>query len=774
MRLPRFTLRRALLAVLLLLLAAGVAAPFFRAGQFEARIRETLEQSLGGRRVEMEDVRFSLFRGPGFSLRKVVIGEDPAIGIEPFAYVDSIDARLRLRSLWTGRLEFSSLRMAQPSVNLVKPGVGPWNFQVLLGRASGGELPEIHVRGGRINFKFGDIKSVFYFSDADLDIAAPSASADRIAVSFSGEPARTDRTSLAFGKLAGNGLWRPDQGDGGRLRLDLRLERSAIGELVALIHGQDVGVHGWMAAAARLEGPLSDLNISGEAQLEEIHRWDLMPPYAQGGPLRFQGRLDLPSQHLELETVEKENSALAVRFRASDYLSKPRWGFTLSLKELSLQPVLEVARHMGSAIPDGVLAKGGIAGVIGYSPEEGFQGTVNVPVAVIQAPSASPVRFERAQIVLDGSQVRLVSAQVRSEPGEAAEVRADYSLTTRELDLRITVDELEIAKSPPGSGLLLGIVRVPFLGAFRGGSAAGTLRYRHSEKTAGNWQGTLDVKGASVSVPGLAEPFELTAARLQLRPTGFIVTNASGRIGGAEAAAELRFDAVAKRPAHWECRILEIDGEELERILMPALRRERGFLSRTLGLGRVPVPLWMQERRSQGILEIRSFHVAGLRVERMKARVFWDQAKLHITDFTASLRNGSVNGHMTVDLQGAEPVYEVNAAVRGMRWKDGVLNWDTRIRMRSAGTALGASLRAEGSFDGRSLALDPEARLRRIAGDYEMTWRKGVPAVNLRDVRAVTSKGVFVGSGASQPDGQVRLDLAGEDEHLTLPVSLIK
>jgi len=90
---------------------------------------------------------------------------------------------------------------------------------------------------------------------------------------------------------------------GGNLDLEVRLDQSSMGELVTLIHGHDIGVHGQVSGQATLRGPLSGLDVSGRLQLSEIHRWDLLPPYAQGGPLNFRGTLDLLSQNLDLETV---------------------------------------------------------------------------------------------------------------------------------------------------------------------------------------------------------------------------------------------------------------------------------------------------------------------------------------------------------------------------------------------------------------------------------------------------------------------------------------
>src|SRR2546426_10503477 len=96
-----------LLAGLAVFLMAGIAAPFFSADSFRDRIGKALEASLG-RKVKIGKVRFDLFGGPGFTISEVEIADDPAFGIEPIAQFPmdgSLDARLQLKSLWTGKLE---------------------------------------------------------------------------------------------------------------------------------------------------------------------------------------------------------------------------------------------------------------------------------------------------------------------------------------------------------------------------------------------------------------------------------------------------------------------------------------------------------------------------------------------------------------------------------------------------------------------------------------------------------------------------------------------
>lgn len=114
------TKRRVWLGVLLLLLVL-VAAPFWKADRFSPALAASLERALQ-RKVEVGSVRLHLLTGPGFTLSDVVIHEDPSISAEPLAYVTSLVVRLRIGALLRGAIEFSALRLEEPSVNLMQIG----------------------------------------------------------------------------------------------------------------------------------------------------------------------------------------------------------------------------------------------------------------------------------------------------------------------------------------------------------------------------------------------------------------------------------------------------------------------------------------------------------------------------------------------------------------------------------------------------------------------------------------------------------------------------
>ena len=184
--------------VLVAIAALGVALPYAPVDFLKAPLERALERGLG-RKVEVDAVSLTLFSGPGASLDGVTIHDDPRAGIEPFAYANTLDARISLLGLLRGRLEFSSLHLNDATFNLVKPDNAPWNFQMLLNQTTpaAASLPTIKVRGGRVNFKFAQTKSVLYFDDTDLDVSPGDNGA--VELRFSGVPARTDQSAQNFG-----------------------------------------------------------------------------------------------------------------------------------------------------------------------------------------------------------------------------------------------------------------------------------------------------------------------------------------------------------------------------------------------------------------------------------------------------------------------------------------------------------------------------------------------------------------------------------------------
>ena len=431
-------------AILALLVSVGLAALYLPLDFLRPPVVRALERALG-RRVDVGHVHVNLFGMPGFTFEDVVINEDPRAGIEPFAYVPSLNAGVRALSLLRRRLDFSSLNLGDATVNLAKSGSGTWNFQFLFEEASRHQaaLPVIKMRGGRVNFKFGDTKSVFYFDDADLDVSPYGKGSAELR--FWGAPSRTDRPARDFGHLFVRGNWAAPTAKGREPRVDLRveLERGELDEVSRLADPRGFGLHGIVSLQAQLGGPPEALKVTGGLRIEDVHRWDLLPQRG-GWTVPFEGTLDLTTQRLELASAaEASPSSVAFKFGVSNFLSSPQWEASAHLNRVPFSALLEIARHMGAAIPDKAAAEGGVSGEVSYTQNGGLAGRFELGDASLNLPGVEPLRSESAAISVGEGAIQFES-NVQIGPKESAEIEARYSLSAprdwnapRDLDVRI-------------------------------------------------------------------------------------------------------------------------------------------------------------------------------------------------------------------------------------------------------------------------------------------------------------------------------------------------
>jgi hypothetical protein len=738
-----------------LLLGAAVLPPLVNADRFAAGIRRSLERELG-RAVEVGQVRVHLFPTPGFTVGNVVIGEDPAWGLEPVAYVTALYARPKLSSLWTGRLEFASLELSEPSVNLVRvtgsDGAARWNFEPLLARAVAARLPDIGIVDGRINFKSGDAKSVFYFTNTQASIDTPSGTGADWRVRFSGEPARTDRAAHGFGRLEGSGRWRPN----GSLHLDLRLEKSAVAEMITLVSGGDVGVHGLCSARLRLAGKPDGLKIAGLLQIEDVHRWDMLPPHGGGWVLGLDGRIDLWRQRIELSVAPQgDQPPLLLRLRAWDYLSKPRWGIIATFQRTPLAPLVEVARHMGVPIPAGIAAKGEMAGALGYSGGGELAGCMRVSGAALGSPGAPAVSFEDAELVFDGPRVEL-RPTIAHAAGDDARIQAAYYWNTRLFDIAVGTDGMQIASG--GSRAVL--ATAPLLQQISSGAWQGLLRCQRLPDGTLLWTGRAGLEDAQIAAPGFAEPVRLESAIVRLMGRRVAVENIEAQLGAVEWQGAYRYDPQLARPHWFRIAIPELSAGVAEDLLLPVLRRSRGFLARTLGIGSGLPPGWLAARRAEGTLRIGELEVGELKSQQVRAHVVWDGETVKLTGITARVLGGKVEATLAADLRASTPSYRLDYRLDDADWKGGTVSSEGALRTSGTGIQTLKNLRAEGSFGARRLELDPAAELDEITGTYQLTWRGGRPIFRFADLVASVGEARYSGKGASREDGALLVELS--------------
>ena len=770
MRRPLRTLFKIGGVALALLLIAGITAPAFgdRVGQ---KVRVSLERALG-RPVEFQGpVRFSLFRGLGVSVERVVIHEDPAIGIEPIAYVEGgMEVRPSFWSLLSGKLAIASIRLEDASINLSKSGPadqpGRWNFLSFVNRSAMSAAPAIHVRNGRINFKFGETKSVFYLTETDFDLAPPGSSRAGWSVYCSAKPARTDRPGQGLGSFTLEGRWfvTPE-----RVDLDLVLDKTGLGELTALAQGQSGNVHGTISSHLHLGGPVGNIGIQGRLTIEDVHRWDLLPPGGHGWPLDIRGRLDLEGARLELQSNPPGNAALPlwVVFRADDYLSRPRWAVTVNWNRFPIAPVLDLARHMGAQFPPRLQLSGSMDGAIGYSGQGSFQGELELRDAAVTIPDSQPVSFEQAQVVVDHGHARLAPALVRTAGGDQARLEADYDMDSDTLDLAISADAMPV--DAPRAQVAL--AAVPWLEQVRSGQWSGDLHYHRETGQAVGWSGRLQVTGARIDVPGLADPLELTSARAQIDGARVVLDRVEAQAGKLAFTGEYRYEPGAARPHRVRLRAEEVDAASLERELEPTLARSSSLIARALG--RVSLPDWLRGRGVEGTVQFDSLLVAGARLENFRGRLLWEGAHAEMDGVQAKFEGAAVSGKLAVNLRSSLPAYRFTGKVKGLGWQSGKLDAEGAIETSGTGARLLAGLTAKGTFAGTALDVGA-APLETVSGSYALAWSQGAPRWQLTNLALHVEDETYTGSGATEGDGRLVIVFTNGAREMRMSGSLAK
>jgi hypothetical protein len=750
-------MKRWLIAAPAALAILGVSARYLPVDFVRPNIERALERGLG-RKVQVGEVHLSFLTGLGFTIDGVTIHEDARAGIEPFMYVETLEARVRMLALLKRRLQFSSLHLAgdTTAINLVKTESGPWNFQFLLGSAAAaaGQMPEIKMRGGRVNFKFGDTKSILYFNDADLDVSPYGSNS--VEVRFSGAPSRTDRSAQNFGHFFVRGNW-----NGERLDMRVELERSALDEVARLLDQRGFGVHGVIAMAAQLSGSPSHLEVAGQMQLDDIHRWDLLPKRGGGWKLGYKGTLDLRGETLVLEsTGGTPNPPLALHFRAADFLSRPRWEVGVDVNQVPLATLFEVVRHMGAALPEKLAADGSVSGAVQYSEATGATGRIELQDGSLTLPEAEPLSASTAAFTFGDSTVSMESSTVRISENESAEVEGRYGFGENAgLDLKITTRGLSVAGLRP-----FGLTAIPIIDQTSQGTWKGWARYRiapeNDEDNRGEWSGEYELQNARIAVDGLADPVRIQSAAVSLNGPRVAVTRIKGRAGDVAFTGEYRLDQAAPRRHRFKLAIPEADAAELQRLFAPALQRDRSFLARALRLGAAALPEWLSARKADGSISINALTAGDKTVRIENARVVWDGPVIRFTKVNAKTDPESFEGDVSMDLSGRAPRYHLDGNLRDVAYGGGKIDFDGTLDSEGSGIQLLTSLKGEGRFHGRSIAFAPEADFRTASGWFEVTAGVSGARWKITNLEVLQNGESYVGNGVTQPDGKLVLELA--------------
>ncbi len=128
-------------AVILLLLILIIALPFLiDLNKYQDRYRPLIEEALN-RKVELQDIRLTIWPRIGARIGGFVVQDDPAFRSGPFASLASLDVGVKLLPLLKARVEVEEITLRDPVILVLKNSQGQLNISTIGAKPAGPPAP---------------------------------------------------------------------------------------------------------------------------------------------------------------------------------------------------------------------------------------------------------------------------------------------------------------------------------------------------------------------------------------------------------------------------------------------------------------------------------------------------------------------------------------------------------------------------------------------------------------------------------------------------------
>jgi AsmA family/AsmA-like C-terminal region len=747
----RRTSRRLMSAVLLIVFLSLIVPPFVNVNRYRNRVAGAISRALG-RDVNVASIQLRLLPRPGLVLSNFVVADAPSYGAEPMLRADKVTAYIRLTSLWRGRMEIGTLDLDNPSLNLVRRSDGRWNVEDLLERASQaspaptGErraesrprFPYVGASSGRINFKLGEAKKPFAFTDADFALWLDSESS--WGVRLEARPVRTD----------------VNISDTGTLKLDGRFQRAAnlrdtvvylrinfsdgpLGQLTKLAYGRDRGWRGTVRTSSVLTGSVARLNVTLDAQVDDFRRYDI----ASGETLRLRSHctgsyssVDDTLSDLQCESPVA-SGVLRVRGEAQGWGAQ---GYELGIsgEHIPAERLIAFARHVKKDLPPDLTATGEVNWAFAVRAEPGKPpnwsgGGQTQSFALQAAVLKQPMELGEVQFAIPETEAapKRKRAPHHAEPAAPAPplelVVSPFALPLGAASPATAAAEFDAenynvhVKGPAELGTLLNAAQAVGIGT-PGVGLAGSAQL--DVTVAGTWvgfavpapSGKIQVKTATAELQGVSEPLTVDSASLMLDNQMVKITSFSaGFTKGGQVSGSATFPVHCTGPEtcllQFDVRAEDVSVARLNQLFNPALGQPWYHL---LEIGRRHDDILMK-LHAQGHFSIPKLELGPATATNVSGSIELSSGKLRLPELRGDLLGGHEDGSWLADFTVSPPRFMGNGVV-------------SKISISQVASLMQDNW-ATGSIDGSfSLVLSglTAAKLRTNAGGTaDFTWNNG-------------------------------------------------
>ncbi len=741
--------------LLVLLVAAQVAVSFLVKTH---RVREYLVAHLErafGRPVTVGSFSAQLLPVPRLDVDAITVGEHPAFGNEYFLRAERMTASLRWWGLVKGEFEFGTMSLTRPSLILVRNSQGVWNLEGWLPpppwKAAGNyvaygpqlkaesthHLQKIEFDDGRINFKFGDEKRPFAFTNVSGSVEQVGTGRWHLQLEAvpwrSGVQLQSTGTLQVRGDLAGTlARLQPAQ-------IQVHWEKVSLADLFRLITGNDYGVRGQLAldGTASIGKPVAGQSYEEgkwqfalQVRTRQIHRWDLTEradnpqvdlkakgnwDLVTGEGRAEEFRIDLPhssmqgSGRLRMSQNRSWNAYIAsASVQAKDLLAWYRAFQPDIAEELSIEEMLT-----GNGTVSGwplKLEDAHVAGAPGVMRVPGTAQPVRIGELHGELRSGiftiEPVRFS-----LNEAKLEPVAAVKAEKPGpksragvetqDVAEIRASHDFAAQAGSLRV---EGRLEKSESFFKLAAAFGKTLNHGWELSGGMSGSaaVEWNHGLLRNVRRSGAINATKAELQVAGLNLPIHLDDTRLEWskgqRNATITRAGAFGATWSGTISETVPIDGRELPRWRFQLHADRLDAAELDLWVGPRARPNwlQRLLPSLLGnSNKQATPSELLRRVSaEGDLFADAIVIEKIKLSKAHANLMLMNLHLDVRGAEAQWAGGGVRGSMLA-VFGAAPKYEVSADVDQVSLNQ--LPWTPRWAERWGGMAFGKiHLRTEG------------------------------------------------------------------------------
>jgi len=705
-------------ALVILLVLAQLGLPFLlRTHRMRTYFLSHLQRSFG-RPVEARRFSMDILPFPRLDVEGVSINENPSFGREYFLRADRMTANVRWFGLLRGHFDFGTISLSRPSLILVRNEQGRWNLEGWLPPApskstataisygpqspadSGNHLQKIEFDEGRINFKTGDEKRPFAFTNVSGSVEQMGPGRWQLRLEAqpwrSGVPLQSTGTLQVRGEVAGTSA---------RLQpaeILVHWDKVSIADLFRMITGNDYGVRGAFALDGNASVGKSEpgervppgaWKFSMHASAAKIHRWDLTERGDNPGvSLNLKGLWDVAAgeAHADTLTLDLPHSHFegAARLKTAGMSD---WNLRVENSGIQAQDLLAWYRAFQPDVAENLdarqLFKASFA-LRGF-PLSWEDVQISSAAGELRLPGyAKPLRIGPVLGAAHNNFFELLPVQLSFESGKKEALAKPEKASPK--TAAATADQLEFRFRDDfiaGKGSLRINGKLEDANDFfkvaaafgrtinrgweiTGGTAGSVTREWDHGVANGRWSGSLTFTRAQLQAAGLNLPLKLEDARLEWKNGHRNATIARASAFGATWSGSVNnapaLDDSAGNNWKFQLHADHLDATDLDLWFGP--RARPNWLQRLLPslLGKSDSSAKPSEllRRvtAEGDLEADSLAIEKIKLAHARAHVAFRDLHLEVRDAEAEWAGGTARGSVSAVFS-VPPKYEILAEV---------------------------------------------------------------------------------------------------------------